>query len=59
MQLDEIAKLEKKVRLKKMETNIDEYELSKLKLMQKIAKLDEEIVNQKEAIELLKKELGE
>lgn len=59
MQHDEIAKLEKKLRLRKMETSIDEFQLSKLKLMQKIAKLDEEIASQEEAIANLKQELGE
>lgn len=59
MSYSEIENMEKKLRLKKMEMSIDEFELSKLKLMQKVAKLDEEIVNQKAAIEKLKQELGE
>lgn len=48
--MKEIEILEAKLKIKKMDAHIDEMELNKLKLAQKIEKLDKEIALQQEAI---------
>ena len=58
MSLDiEVAK--KKLRLKKMDTHIDEMEIQKMVLLEKIEKIDSEIKIAKEQKEELAKEIGE
>lgn len=54
-----IEKAKKKLRLKKMDTHVDEMEIQKMILHDKIEKLEAEILTAKEQIEELKKEIGE
>lgn len=58
MQTD-LEKLEKQIRIKKMDAHADELKLNKLKLLQKADKLDEEIAVVIESIQKLKQEIGE
>jgi hypothetical protein len=56
---NDLDKLEKKIRIKKMDAHADELRLNKLKLLQKADKLDEEIAAVVESIDKLKQEIGE
>lgn len=58
MSLD-IEKAKKKLRLKKMDTHIDEMTIQKMVLLEKVEKLDSEIDIAKQQIEELKQEIGE
>ena len=51
-----IAEQQKKVRLLKLEAALEQFELDKLKLLQKVANIDKEIVIQREAINKVKGE---
>lgn len=55
----DIEAAKKRLRLKKMDTHIDEMEIQKLILLEKIEKLDSEIQIAKEQKEELAKEIGE
>jgi hypothetical protein len=57
--MESIATLEKKLKIKKMDAHIDEMAIQKLRLMEKVNKLDSEIELAKTQIEEIKQELGE
>lgn len=54
-----IEQKRKELRIKKMDANIDEMEIQKLILLEKVEKLDLEIETAKQQIEELKQEIGE
>lgn len=58
MQSD-IKVLETKLKIKKMDAHRDEMTIQKLRLMEKVAKLEAEIETTTQQIEELKQELGE
>ena len=58
MQSD-IKLLETKLKIKKMDAHRDEMAIQKLRLIEKVAKLDAEIETTTQQIEELKQEIGE
>jgi len=56
--LSNIEKLELKLKVKKMDTHRDEMEIQKLKLLEKVDKLDAEITLADSQIEELKQKLN-
>ena len=55
----EIEKMEKEVRLSKLQAALGEFRLNRLKLMQKVANIEKEMEIQTQAINKLTDELGE
>lgn len=56
---NDLDKLEKQIKIKKIDAHADELRLNKLKLLQKADKLDEEIALAMDTINKLKQEIGE
>lgn len=57
--MSSIEEKRKQLRIKKMDANLDEMEIQKLILLEKVEKIDEEMAITKQQIEELKQEIGE